>query len=127
MDGVRSEKISDVLLSKGAEMTLEKAIYVCRTNEITKLQTKEMSSDKEVNGISKKKLQKASKPKKRVRESDKVVKSDQKNELNRINDEKRCKFCGRIPNQENILHMGRNVVNIRKKSFCKLLLHLEGS
>ena len=117
MDGVRSEKISDVLLSKGAEMTLEKAINVCRTNEITKLQTKEMSSDKEVNGISKKKLQKASKPKKRVRESDKVVKSDQKNELNRINDEKRCKFCGRIPNQENILHMGRNVVNIRKKSF----------
>lgn len=56
MDGVRSEKISDVLLRKGAEMTLEKAINVCRTNEITKLQMKEMRSDKEVNGISKKKL-----------------------------------------------------------------------
>ena len=56
MDGVRSEKISDVLLRKGAEMTLEKAINVCRTNEIFKLQMKEMRSDKEVNGISKKKL-----------------------------------------------------------------------
>ena len=56
MDGVRSEKISDVLLRKGAEMTLEKAINVCRSNEITKLQMKEMRSDKEVNGISKKKL-----------------------------------------------------------------------
>ena len=56
MDGVRSEKISDVLLRKGAEMTLEKAINVCRTNEITKLQMKEMRSDKEVNEISKKKL-----------------------------------------------------------------------
>ena len=56
MDGVRSEKISDVLLGKGAEMTLEKAINVCRTNQITKLQMKEMRSDKEVNGISKKKL-----------------------------------------------------------------------
>ena len=56
-----------------------------------------------------------------------MVKSDQKKGFNRINDEKRCKFCGRIPNQENILHKGRNVaVNVRKKSFCKLLLLLEG-
>ena len=56
IDGVRSEKISDALLRKGAEMRLEKAINVCRTNEIIKLQMKEMRSDKKVNGISKKKL-----------------------------------------------------------------------
>ena len=38
---------------------------MCFTDEITKLQMKEMSNDKEVNGISKKKLWKASKQKKK--------------------------------------------------------------
>ena len=62
---IRSEKIRDVLLRKGAERTLEKAINMCFTDEITKLQMEEMSNDKEVNGISKKKLWKASKQKKK--------------------------------------------------------------
>ena len=96
MDGIRSKKVRDVLLRKGAEMTLEKAINVCRTDDITKLQMKEMSNDKEVNGISKQKLWKASKQKKQVGEPDKVIKSDQKNGPNRSNDRKKCKFCGRI-------------------------------
>ena len=38
---------------------------MCFTDEITKLQMKEMSNDKEVTGISKKKLWKASKQKKK--------------------------------------------------------------
>ena len=55
-----------------------------------------MSIDKEVNGIFKKKLQKASKQKEQVGESDKVVKRDQKSASNRSNDGKKCKFFGRI-------------------------------
>ena len=47
VDGIRSEKVCDVLLRKGAEMTLAKAINICRTDEITKLQMKEMSIDRE--------------------------------------------------------------------------------
>ena len=65
MNGIRLEKIRDVLLRKGAERTLEKAINMCFADEITKLQMKEMSNDKEVTGISKKKLWKASKQKKK--------------------------------------------------------------
>ena len=42
-----------------------KSMNMCFTDEITKLQMKEMSNDKEVNGISKKKLWKASKQKKK--------------------------------------------------------------
>ena len=56
VDGIRSEKIRDVLLRKGADMTLEKAINICRTDEITRMQMKEMSTDKEINGINKKKI-----------------------------------------------------------------------
>ena len=52
VDGNRSDKIRDVLLRKGVEMTLEKAINICRTEEITKMQMKEMNSEKEVGGIS---------------------------------------------------------------------------
>ena len=54
-------------------------VNVCCTDKITKLQMKEVSNDKEINEISKKKLCKASKQKKQVLESYKLVKSDQKN------------------------------------------------
>ena len=60
------------------------------------MQIKEMSIDKEVNGIFKKKLWKASTQKEQVGGSDKVVKSDKKSASNRSNDGKKCKFCGRI-------------------------------
>ena len=52
MDGIRSDKISNVLLRKGVEMTLEEAINICLTEEITKMQMKKMNSEKEVGGIS---------------------------------------------------------------------------
>ena len=32
VDGIRSEKVCDVLLRKGAEMTLAKAINICLTD-----------------------------------------------------------------------------------------------
>ena len=41
-DDIRSDTIRDILLSKEAEMTLEKAINICSTDEITKLQKKDM-------------------------------------------------------------------------------------
>ena len=52
VDGIRSDKIRDILLRKGVEMTLEKTINICRTEEITKMQMKEMNSEKEEDGIS---------------------------------------------------------------------------
>lgn len=55
-----------------------------------------MSNDKEINETSEKKLQKVSKQKKQGRESDQVIKSDQKNGPNRSNDGKKRKFCRRI-------------------------------
>ena len=64
VDRIRSDKIRDALLRKGVEMTLEKAINICRTEEITKKQIKEMNSEKEVGGISRnQKWQKAQKKK----------------------------------------------------------------
>ena len=51
VDGIRSDKIIDVLLRKGVEMSLEKAINICQTEEITKMQM----SEKEVSGISRNK------------------------------------------------------------------------
>ena len=56
-----------------------------------------MSNDKEVNGISKNKVQKASKHKNQGQEMDQKVKSDQKNESN------------------SVLYMDRNVENARRK------------
>ena len=49
---IRLDKIRDILLRKLVEMTLEKAINICRIEEIAKMQMKEMNSKKEVGGIS---------------------------------------------------------------------------
>ena len=51
VDGIRSEKVRDILLRKGAEITLKKAINICCTDEITKLQMKEMINDTECEKI----------------------------------------------------------------------------
>ena len=76
VDGIRSEKTKDKVLRKGAEMTIEKAINKCCSDEITKMHIKEVSKDKEVNGISEKNLLKKS-LKKKQGETDQVVKRDQ--------------------------------------------------
>ena len=52
VDRIRLDKIRDILLRKLVEMTLEKAINICRIEEIAKMQMKEMNSKKEVGGIS---------------------------------------------------------------------------
>ena len=52
VDGIRSDKTRDALLRKQVEMTLEKAISICRTEEITKMQMREMNCEEEVGGIS---------------------------------------------------------------------------
>ena len=50
------DKIRDIIMWKGAKVTLEKAINMYRNDEITKMQMKEVSNDNKVNNIRKKKL-----------------------------------------------------------------------
>ena len=69
---------SDVLLRKGVEMTLEKAIKICQTEEITKMQMKEMNSEKEVGGISR----------------NQKWKKENKKGSTQTMDGKECKICG---------------------------------
>ena len=37
VDRIRSDKIRDVILRKGVEITLQKAINICQTEQITKM------------------------------------------------------------------------------------------
>ena len=43
VDGIRSSRVRDVLLRKGIDLTLEKAINICRTDETTWKQIKVIS------------------------------------------------------------------------------------
>ena len=68
VDGIRSDKIRDVLLRKGVEMTLEKAINISRTEEMTKMQIKEIKNEKVVRGISRnQKMEESTKKGSRIR------------------------------------------------------------
>ena len=113
VDGIRSEKVRDVLLRKGAEMTLAKAINICRTDEITKLQMKEMSGDREVNVI-KKKYGKTSRHKNQggPNQMSKMIRN-----LVQIKTAKgrNKSFVDGFINRENVLHMGRNVTSARRR------------
>ena len=73
-------------------MTLAKAINICCTDEIIKLQMKEMSIHKEVNGI-KKKYGRNSRQKNQEA-TNQIDKSDQKSGTNQSNNGKKCKFSG---------------------------------
>ena len=114
VDGIRSEKVCDVLLRKGAEMTLAKAINICRTDEITKLQMKEMSIDREVNVI-KKKYGKTSRHKNQGG-TNQMSKSDQKSGTNQSSNGKKCKFCGRIHKPRECPAYGQECHKCKKKN-----------
>ena len=114
VDGIRSEKVCDVLLRKGAEMTPAKAINICRTDEITKLQMKEMSIDREVNVI-KKKYGKISRHKNQVG-ANQMSKSDQKSGTNQSSNGKKCKFCGRIHKPRECPAYGQECHKCKKKN-----------
>ena len=105
VDGIRSDKIRDVLLRKGVENTLEKAIKICQTEEITKMQMKEMNSEKEVGGISRnQKWKKEGKRRKKIRR-------DQLRPWMGRN----VNFVDEFTNQESILHMGRNATSAKRR------------
>ena len=114
VDGIRSEKIRDVLLQKGVEMTLEKVINICRTGEITKMQMKEMNSEKEVGGISRN--QKWKKAQKEKGGSDDRQKKENKKGSTQTMDGKKFKFCGRIHKPRERPAYGQECHKCKKKN-----------
>ena len=77
IDGIRSDKIRYALLGKGVELTLEKAINICPTEEITKMQIKEMNLEHEVGGISRNKKWKKAQEKKGGSDNRQKIRRDQ--------------------------------------------------
>ena len=55
VDGIKSNQVRDVLLWKGSNLNLEKAIEICRADEVTKKQLQLMLQEKEIGKINKKK------------------------------------------------------------------------
>ena len=85
VDGIKSDKCRDVFLRKGTEMTLEKAINICRTEEITKIQMQEMTNEKEVCSVRRKR----GKEQKSCQQ--KPVQRKPANEVSVT----KCKYCGK--------------------------------
>ena len=118
-------KSDNVLCGKGVEMTLEKAINICRTEEITKMQMKEMNSEKEMGGISRNQKWKRAQKRKEDQTMDrrKKIRKDQLRPwMGRdIN------FVDEFTNQESVLHMGSNAKVQKEESLGKLLYDKENT
>ena len=114
VDGIRSDKIRDALLSKVVEITLEKAINICQTEEITKMQMKKMNSEKAVGGILRNRKWK--KAQKRKQESDnryrrKKIRRDQLRPWMGRN----VNFVDKSRNQDSVLHKDRNATSAKRR------------
>ena len=114
VDGIRSDKIRDALLSKVVEITLEKAINICQTEEITKMQMKKMNSEKAVGGILRNRKWK--KAQKRKQESDnryrrKKIRRDQLRPWMGRN----VNFVDKSTNQESVVHIDRNATSAKRR------------
>ena len=109
---IRLDKIRDILLRKLVEMTLEKAINICRIEEIAKMQMKEMNSKKEVGGISRNQKQK----KAQKRKEDQII--DRRKKIRRDHLRswigRNVNFVNEFTNQESALHMGRNATRAKR-------------
>ena len=114
VDGIRSEKIRDVLLRKGVEMTLEKAINICHAEEITNMYMKEMNSEKEVHDITRN--QKWKKAQKKKGGSGDRQKKENKKGSTQTMDGKGCKFCGRIHKPRECPAYGQECHKCKKKN-----------
>ena len=51
VDGIQSDKIRDTLLRKGADLTLKKAINVCRADETTNNEMKIIKQETDVDTV----------------------------------------------------------------------------
>ena len=61
VDGIQSDKIQDTLLRKEAWMTLEKAVEINRTKEVTRRQMQLLKNEKDFDCISKRSRKQTSK------------------------------------------------------------------
>ena len=109
MNGIRSDKIRDVLLRIGVEMALDKAINICRTEEITEMQMKEMNSEKEVDVKNEKKH-------KMKGGSDDRQKKENKKGSTQAMDGKGCKFFGQIHKPRECPAYGQECHKCEKKN-----------
>ena len=90
VDGIQSDKIRDTLLPKGTGMTLEKAIEINRTEEVTRRQMQLLKNEREVDYINKRSRKQLSKTTKSVTKKDK----DDKVSTSNIQ-HKNCSYCGK--------------------------------
>ena len=112
VNGIILDKIRYAPLRKGIEMTLEKAITIWRTEEMTKMQMKEMDSEKEMGGISRNQQQK----KAQKRKEDQII--DRRKKIRRDHLRswigRNVNFVNEFTNQESALHMGRNATRAKR-------------
>ena len=125
VNGIILDKIRYAPLRKGIEMTLEKAITIWRTEEMTKMQMKEMDSEKEMGGISRNQQQK----KAQKRKEDQII--DRRKKIRRYQLRtwmgRHVNFLDKFANQESVLHMGRNATSPKEESLGKLLYDQEST
>ena len=125
VDGIKSDKLRDTLLRKGGGLTLDRAIEICRIDEMTRQQMKVMSDDKEVAAINRG----AGGSRKRLHDKEsnessnhnrwrntKTTKQTGKGFKGESTYRKKCQYCGRIHKPKNCPAFGQECRRCKKKN-----------
>ena len=102
-------------MRKGTDMTLDKAINICRTEEITKMQMKEIKNDKEICGI-RTKSYKNNRFTNSQGGTDQKKRGDEQSKWNQTIVGKKCRFCGKIHKPRECPAYGKECYKCHKKN-----------
>ena len=95
VDGIQSEKIQDTLLRKGVDLSLKKAIDVCRADEATNYEMKIIKQEIDVDGVQRNSRRSNNDNRGKMQHTARAVTSTT------TNNQKKCKYCGKqhLPKQ----------------------------
>ena len=89
VDGIQSDKIRDTLLRKGADLTLKKAIDVCRADETTNHEMKTIKQKIGVDAVQRNRRRSNNDNRGKMEHTAQAATST------KTNNQKKCKYCGK--------------------------------
>ena len=120
--GIQSDKVRDRLLREGSELSLDKAVYICRSHEVTQQQMKLFHRECEVDNVNKKQTDNNKRACRSSTTSGKVFRNKQhKDGETKRPDGLACRNCGRKHEKRTCPAYGKECYKYQRKNhFAKM-------
>ena len=108
VDGIQSNNIQDTLLRKGSDLTLNKAIDVCRADETTNHEMKIIKQEIDVGAVQRKRRRSNNDNRGKMQHTARAATSTT------TNNQKKCKYVESNTCRSNVQHLVKHAENVGK-------------